>query len=60
MVRSGGSWAQRARLASGLVLVAFVAGHLLNDALGLVGIALAEHGRPRVLAVPEATLRSAA
>jgi adenylate cyclase len=51
MVRSGGSWAQRARLASGLVLVAFVATHLLNHALGLVGIALAEHGRILFLAV---------
>lgn len=36
---------QRLRLASGLVLFAYVATHLLNHALGLISVQAAEAGR---------------
>ncbi|MBL8385651.1 MAG: adenylate/guanylate cyclase domain-containing protein [Burkholderiales bacterium] len=43
---TGQGWlARRARLASGLVLFAFVLTHLLNHALGLVSLAAMESGR---------------
>ena len=45
------NWFNRARLASGLVLFAFVATHLLNHALGLIGLHAMEAGRAVFLAV---------
>ena len=43
-------WPRRVRLVSGLVLFAFVAGHLLNLSLGLASIAVVEQGRRLLLA----------
>jgi len=47
----GGSWVQRLRLLSGLVLFAFVVPHLLNHALGLISLEAMEAGRTWFLAV---------
>jgi adenylate cyclase len=41
----------RLRLASGLVLMAFVASHLANHALGIVSVAAMERGRAALVAV---------
>jgi len=49
--RSSEALSARARLASGLVLVAFVASHLLNHALGLVSLQAMEDGRRLFLAL---------
>jgi hypothetical protein len=43
--------ATRLRLASGLVLMAFVASHLVNHALGIVSLEAMERGRDVFLAV---------
>jgi adenylate cyclase len=49
--RSPSLLVRRLRLASGLVLFLFVATHLLNHALGLVSLQVAEQGRTVFLAV---------
>lgn len=56
---SATDWAKRLRLASGLVLFAFVGTHFLNHALGLVSLAAMEAGRAVFLALwrnPPATV----
>ncbi|HVQ75433.1 MAG TPA: hypothetical protein VMT79_07830 [Candidatus Binatia bacterium] len=45
MIASPSSWIVRTRLASGLVLVAYLATHLLNHALGLWSLAAMEAAR---------------
>ncbi|HYM29984.1 MAG TPA: adenylate/guanylate cyclase domain-containing protein [Candidatus Cybelea sp.] len=47
----GLNWFNRARLASGLILFAFLATHLLNHSLGLIGLDAMEAGRVVFLAI---------
>jgi adenylate cyclase len=51
MGKGGFHWGARLRLASGLVLLAYIGTHILNHSLGLVSVAAMEGGREVFIAV---------